>query len=565
MTDRGRGSAGWTLSRRLWSLLSIAGVLVLVLVTSAGLVLLSVHRQQQVVTGRYFGIVNDSNDLFLSLVDAETAVRGYVLTADPTALQPLDSLTSPAARERSTQLSALVRTDADLRMPLEKAGATARTWFVEFAQPAIARVQREGPRSVDPAEIQRGRTLFDAVRADYDRYRAAVLKNRDEANRSLSLRTNLLFLAVLLGALGAVASGYLVFRALTAWVTRPLAALADETRMVRSGQLEHEVSVEGPNEIVGLGQDVELMRRRLVDQLEQVASVRDGLQEARQRLEAQADELQRSNRDLEQFAYVASHDLQEPLRKVASFCQLLERRYAGQLDERADQYIAFAVDGAKRMQQLINDLLAFSRIGRRTTGRSEVSLDACLQGAVRNLAAVIEETGATVDADELPAVWGEKALLTALLQNLLSNAIKFRGNEPVRVRLSVAERSDDVGDEYVFRCSDNGIGIEPQYAERIFVIFQRLHAKDEYAGTGIGLAMCKKIIEWHGGRIWLDTDASGPGLGTTFVWTLPVAARGRTIMDPAPAEAEVEAEGNGARELVDAGGRGEPSPASAGS
>jgi light-regulated signal transduction histidine kinase (bacteriophytochrome) len=273
------------------------------------------------------------------------------------------------------------------------------------------------------------------------------------------------------------------------------------------------------------------MRERLVEQLAQVEAVRDGLQDAQQRLEAQAAELQRSNRDLEQFAYVASHDLQEPLRKVASFCQLLERRYKGQLDERADQYIAFAVDGAKRMQQLINDLLAFSRIGRRTTGRDEVSLDSCLAGALRNLEAVLEETGATVTADPLPTVWGEKALLTALLQNLISNAIKFRSDQAATVRLTVEPITDDA-DEYVFRCSDNGIGIEPQYAERIFVIFQRLHAKDQYSGTGIGLAMCKKIAEWHGGRIWLDTDASGPGVGTTFAWTLPTVDRGRALMDP---------------------------------
>jgi light-regulated signal transduction histidine kinase (bacteriophytochrome) len=272
------------------------------------------------------------------------------------------------------------------------------------------------------------------------------------------------------------------------------------------------------------------MRQRLVDQLADVESVRDGLQEARQRLEAQAAELQRSNRDLEQFAYVASHDLQEPLRKVASFCQLLERRYAGQLDERADQYIAFAVDGSKRMQQLITDLLAFSRIGRRTSGREEVPLDSCYQAALANLAAVLEETGATVTADPLPVVWGEKALLTALVQNLLSNAVKFRGEDPVQITISARTE----GAEHIFRCSDNGIGIEPQYADRIFVIFQRLHGKDEYTGTGIGLALCKKIVEWHGGTIWLDTERSGPGRGTTFAWTLPLADRGRTIMDPVP-------------------------------
>ena len=325
-------------------------------------------------------------------------------------------------------------------------------------------------------------------------------------------------------------------------MTRPLDLLAEETRAVRGGDLSHRIAVQGPPEIAGLGQDVDAMRERLVEQLAQVEAMLDGLQEAQQRLEAQAAELQRSNQDLEQFAYVASHDLQEPLRKVASFCQLLERRYKGQLDDRADQYIAFAVDGAKRMQQLINDLLAFSRIGRRTTGRSEVALDACLDGALRNLETVIEETGATVTADPLPTVWGEKALLTALFQNLVSNAIKFRSDRPAVVRLTVEEQrtDDDAVSGYLFRCSDNGIGIEPRYAERIFVIFQRLHAKDEYSGTGIGLAMCKKIVEWHGGRIWLDTEASGPDVGTTFAWTLPTADRGRALMDPEPERVDDE-------------------------
>jgi signal transduction histidine kinase len=520
----------WTLARRLSALLALAAVLLLGVVAGAAIVLVQVHRQQDLVTDRYFRVVNDSNTLFLSLVDSETAVRGYVLTGDRSSLEPLQNLQGPESQQRSGELRRLIAADPKLQGPLADAGGAASAWFTGFAQPAIDKVGREGARSVDAAEIQRGQLQFDTVRAGYNRYLAAVLERRDEARRTLAFRTNLLFIAVVLGAIAAVLVGLALWLALRRWVTRPIDALAEETRMVRSGALAHEVSVQGPPEIAGLARDVDLMRRRVVDQLAQVESVRDGLQEARQRLEAQTSELQRSNRDLEQFAYVASHDLQEPLRKVASFCQLLERRYAGQLDERADQYISFAVDGAKRMQQLINDLLAFSRIGRRTSGRGEVSLDASFHAAMRNLAAAIEESDATITAEPLPTVWGERALLTAMLQNLLSNAIKFRGEQPVRVQLSV--RSE--GDEYVFRCSDNGIGIEPRYAERIFVIFQRLHAKDEYSGTGIGLAMCKKIVEWHGGRIWLETDDKGPGRGTTFTWTLPVAERGRQIMDPAP-------------------------------
>jgi light-regulated signal transduction histidine kinase (bacteriophytochrome) len=259
------------------------------------------------------------------------------------------------------------------------------------------------------------------------------------------------------------------------------------------------------------------MRRDIVDQLAAVELARAEIEAARVQLEAQAQDLARSNRDLEQFAYVASHDLQEPLRKVASFCQMLERRYAGQLDERANQYIAFAVDGAKRMQQLINDLLTFSRVGRVESPMVDVDLQACVRTAVDNLSVAIAGSAAVVRAEGLPHVIGEPGLLTQLVQNLVANAIKFRGAEAPVVTIS-AERA---GAFWELSCADNGLGIEPQYAERIFVIFQRLHGKDEYSGTGIGLALCKRIVEYHGGQIWLDQSA---GAGATFRWTLPPVA-----------------------------------------
>jgi len=196
---------------------------------------------------------------------------------------------------------------------------------------------------------------------------------------------------------------------------------------------------------------------------------------------------------------VASHDLQEPLRKVASFCQLLQRRYAGRLDAKADEYIEHAVDGAKRMQALINDLLAFSRVGRTAQRREPVSCAVLLAQAWANLAPEVRRTNATIEVGELPVVLGEASLLTAVFQNLISNALKFRG-------------------DWLFSFTDNGIGIEPEYADRIFVIFQRLHDKAAYPGTGIGLAMVKKIIEYHGGRIWLDTTVT---TGARFWFTLP--------------------------------------------
>jgi light-regulated signal transduction histidine kinase (bacteriophytochrome) len=256
-----------------------------------------------------------------------------------------------------------------------------------------------------------------------------------------------------------------------------------------------------------LGLDVDRMRERILAELSAV-------QAAHATLEARTEDLQRSNSELEQFAYVASHDLQEPLRKVASFCQLLQRRYAGQLDAKADEYIEHAVDGAKRMQALINDLLAFSRVGRTAQRREPVSCAVLLAQAWANLAADVRRSQATIEVGELPVVLGEASLLTAVFQNLISNALKFRTGEPPRV--AVTARRD--GDFWLFSFTDNGIGIEPEYAERIFVIFQRLHDKAAYPGTGIGLAMVRKIIEYHGGRIWLDT--AGPA-GTRFWFTLP--------------------------------------------
>jgi len=225
-------------------------------------------------------------------------------------------------------------------------------------------------------------------------------------------------------------------------------------------------------------------------------------------------DLRRSNRDLEQFAYVASHDLQEPLRMVASYTQLLAQRYEGQLDEKAQTYIYYAVDGATRMQRLINDLLTYSRVN--TQGRALEPTDshAVLGEALRNLSAAIEESGAMVTNDDLPTVCADAGQLQQVFQNLIANAIKFHGQTPPRVHISARAE----GGEWLFSVEDNGIGIDAQHADRLFVIFQRLHTRQEYPGTGIGLAVCKRIVERHGGRIWFDSQ---PGRGSTFWFTLP--------------------------------------------
>jgi signal transduction histidine kinase len=240
---------------------------------------------------------------------------------------------------------------------------------------------------------------------------------------------------------------------------------------------------------------------------------KNDLVEARQKLEESVAELGRSNADLQQFAYVASHDLQEPLRMVSSYTQLIARRYKGKLDADADEFIAFAVDGANRMQRLILDLLAYSRVN--TAGRQfePTAMETVLKAALNNLTNAVKESQAVITHDPLPAVMGDDKQLAQLFQNLLSNAVKFGGAQPPRIHIS-AKQTDG---EWLFSVRDHGIGLDPQYADRIFVIFQRLHTRAEYPGTGIGLAICKKIVERHGGRIWVESEL---GKGATFYFTL---------------------------------------------
>ena len=231
-------------------------------------------------------------------------------------------------------------------------------------------------------------------------------------------------------------------------------------------------------------------------------------------LARRAEDLARSNADLEQFAYVASHDLQEPLRMVTSYCDLLQRRYKGKLDEDADDFIDYAVDGAKRMQELVRGLLAYSRVGPLSKTLQSVDSAQVFDRAVANLTVAIQESDAVVSHGTLPQVIADPTQLEHVLQNLIGNAVKFRGDEPPRVRVRATRK----GEMWLFSVKDNGIGIDSQYSDKIFAIFQRLHGRGKYPGTGLGLAICKKIVERHGGRIWFDSQ---PGEGSTFYFTVP--------------------------------------------
>ena len=299
-------------------------------------------------------------------------------------------------------------------------------------------------------------------------------------------------------------------------ITKPIAELSKDVEIIGKGDLEHRVEVKTRDEIGELSTTF----NQMTENLRKISASRDELnkeigerKQAEEALKQTMAELKRSNEDLEQFAYVASHDLQEPLRMVSSYTQLLEQRYKDKLDADANDFIAYAVDGAKRMQMLIQDLLAYSRVGTRGKSFEATDCNSVLGQARVNLSMALEETGAVVTNDELPTIMVDETQLIQVFQNLIGNAIRFRSEEPLHVHILAEQKRN----EWVFSVRDNGVGIDPEYHERIFIIFQRLQGKTEDAGTGIGLALCKKIVQRHGGRIWVESEL---GKGATFFFTL---------------------------------------------
>ncbi|HEX2576993.1 MAG TPA: CHASE3 domain-containing protein, partial [Aquihabitans sp.] len=329
-----------------------------------------------------------------SVVDQESGIRGFALTGDESFLEPYEA-GLPTAAEAEAEARRLLADERDLLDLADEFTQRSDRWRTEAAEPLLADLRGDADDDAIDADLRRSKSSFDQLRAAYRAFQDALDETRAEARRDLDDHTTALARAAAVAVLLAAAGLAATWVALNRWVIAPVAALASDARRVASGELRHEISVEGPRDLEDLGSDVEAMRQRILWELAQV-------EENQERLEEQAADLTRSNQELEQFAYVASHDLQEPLRKITGFCQLLQRRYGGQLDERADEYIAFAVDGAKRMQTLINDLLSFSRVGRTTETFQQVDLNPVAASAVATLQEAIADAGATVEVDRLP-------------------------------------------------------------------------------------------------------------------------------------------------------------------
>jgi signal transduction histidine kinase len=494
----------WTLTRRLRVALGAFAALLLLSVLALSLAVRQADRALADQTQRIFPARVAASQLLTALVDQETGLRGYVITHDDSYLVPYRQGLADEKRLRAT-LDTLIKRSDPARLNLITVDSTITAWHQEYAALRLLDVQTGSATTT----IGFGRQLFDELRRsnqDLDRRLTAQVRTAQQrADRDR------LYVVVVLGLTAvAVAAALLgLLRALGRNVLEPLADLGQQVEVVSKGT--HLIAIEpvGPPDLRDMGAGVESMRQELVRALSEV-------EEAQRDLEHRAAELARSNADLEQFAYVASHDLQEPLRKVASFCQLLEERYADQLDERGLQYITFAVDGARRMQRLITDLLTFSRVGRTSEGFTAVDLRATVQHAWAGLDERVQEVGAELEWEGPErTVHGDPSLLQLLVTNLLGNALKYRhGDRAPRVRVSTSEEDGLVRVDV----ADNGIGIADKYADKVFVIFQRLHGREEYEGTGIGLALCKKVVEFHGGTIELRPS---PLDGTCVSFTLP--------------------------------------------
>lgn len=511
--------AAWTgtLRRRIARSFLLLGVALTILIAAVALATTRFVQAGNRVVYHWEPAVATSRLLLTDLVAQDAGVRGYALSHDQQSLT--DYATYRAAeRKHVAELRSQTQDDADTAKRIDEFETAARQWERTVAQPALKQLRAGSPAGAAIVRNAVSRRAFDPVRQRGSALTDAVQAHAHAARHDRTAYGVLFLIAMALTTLTLLAGAFAVWGGLHRWVLEPVDKLGRQTREVAGGDTYRQIVPEGPVEFAALGRDVEAMRLQIAGQLARA-------EEIHEELRVRSEELARSNDDLQQFAYVASHDLSEPLRKVANFCQLLERQYGDQLDARAREYINFAVDGAKRMQVLISDLLSLSRVGRTRDEFETVDLDVVLDLALANLADNIASADAEIVRETpLPSVNGDKLLLTSLLENLVGNAIKYRRPD-VRPVIRLSAEPDSEHGMWTISVSDNGIGIEAEYAERIFVVFQRLHVRDEYGGTGIGLALCRKIVEFHGGRIWLDTVESSEGAtlgsGATFRFTIP--------------------------------------------
>jgi signal transduction histidine kinase len=484
----------WFYRAKLSTKLDLLVVMILIpsLFMTATMVFVAARLQDKsTLTSLYRVEMINAGDLQTGLLNVETGLRGYALSAQPEFLDPyrLGLGQIKTALENLTQNPLFLAELKEVKLSVSE----YLVWVQNQLQLGNLNAQIF-KAVVAPA----GKLRFDRLRVMLTELstesQKAFLNTRKEVGDLINVMQ---ILPWTMFALIAIA-GLLVRRGLQIFVLQPLRLIEQTTEAQLMGDEDLRTKITSPDEIGRLA-----------------LSLNASYDAVRTRTEA----LKRSNADLEQFAYVATHDLQEPLRMISSYTQLLEKRYKGKLDERADQYIHFAVDGANRMQRLIQDLLAFSRLGRQAPKMQAVDSEMVIQNALRSLEFATE--GATVNViGKLPLVIADEGQLEQVFTNLIGNALKFRRPNTVhRVEIASEAESDE---EWRFSVQDNGIGIEQAYFDRIFTIFQRLNTREVFAGSGIGLSIVKRIIEHHGGRIWLSSQ---PELGTTFYFTLKAALK----------------------------------------
>ncbi len=519
---------GSSLSRRVATLVVLAGAVLLASVVVSAFAVIHLNDSVRQQVDRVDPATVSAEGLLSAVVDEETGVRGYVLSRERGFLAPYSTGVSEQAAAIA-RLRQYLAGNTALEADLERAAAAAAKWRHRFAIPTIADAAAGKRVARSVARTRFGERLFDGFRAEMSTFSAALRSAHASADASLTDADHELIALLGLCLLAMLVVFELTWILIRRWITAPIIELATDVRQVAGGAFEHPIEAGGSSEVRSLASDVDAMRGRILSDLHEVEA-------ARGELARQSAALELSNRDLEHFAYVASHDLQEPLRKMSSFSELVLRRYGDRLDEQGREFLSFVAEAARRMQHLIKDVLEVSKVGRTSYPMEDVDLNEVLRSVTANLSDAIAETGAVIASDDLPTVRGDDALLAALVQNLIANSLKFRSTSPPHVVVSTeppVSRRDVASagggsapaaaapvEDAMWRIAvaDNGIGIAPEDADRVFAMFERLHKRSDYPGTGIGLALCRRIVEHHGGRIWLDTTYR-PGVRVVF--TLP--------------------------------------------